>query len=212
MAIAASKRAAMTLYSSPGCLFCHQILIVLAEKGISVEVINVQPGEKPSALLEINPYATVPTLIDRDLFLYDLYNANILFEYLDERFPHPPLLPVYPVARARSRLTAQRIQQDWYNLLNDLETGSEEKMATATKQLHESLANIAPIFAKTPFFLSDEFSFIDCSLAPLLWRLLKVGFEYNVAAQSVKVYAERLFERASFKTSIAEIEPELEYS
>jgi RNA polymerase-associated protein len=118
----------------------------------------------------MNPYGTVPTLIDRDLVLYE---SRIIMEYLDERFPHPPLLPVYPVARAETRKMMYRIEKDWYSLL--LSTLSEVDRQDIGQQLLDSLVSLEPVFADKPYFLSDEFSLLDCALAPLLWRLPKLG-------------------------------------
>jgi RNA polymerase-associated protein len=206
MAIAANKRSIMTLYFSSRDLNSHAVRIVLAEKGIIAEMIPVIGDHKPRDLLEVNPQAKLPTLVDRDLVLSD---ANIIMEYLDERFPHPPLLPVYPVARAKSRLMIDRIQRDWYQLVRTVESGTEVSAKMARKQLQENLAALGPLFTTTPFFWGEEFSLIDCCFASLLWRLPKLGIELP---PQTKTYTEKLFKRPSFKASLTEIETEMEAS
>ena len=124
MAVAANKRSVMTLFSGPTDIFSHQVRIVLAEKGVSVEIEQVEAGNLPQDLIDLNPYQSVPTLVDRELTLYD---SRIIMEYLDERFPHPPLMPVYPVARGSSRLMMHRIEQDWYSLMSIIEKGTDQQ-------------------------------------------------------------------------------------
>jgi RNA polymerase-associated protein len=183
----------------------------LAEKGISAEVIEVSPTDLPEGLLQHNPYGTVPTIIDRDLVLYE---TNIITEYLDERFPHPPLLPVYPVARAKSRQMIYRIERDWYPLLQQIESGLNnvkvtkptESMHAAQKKLESSLASLAPLFAGKSFFLSDEFTLVDCCMAPLLWRLHRLDIKLAPMPSAIKEYEERLFKRPSFKATLNEVE------
>jgi RNA polymerase-associated protein len=178
---------------------------------ISSEIIEVSPTELPEGLLQHNPYGTVPTIIDRDLVLYE---TNIITEYLDERFPHPPLLPVYPVARAKSRQMIYRIERDWYPLLQQIENASKntkvskssETVHAAQKKLESSLASLAPIFAGKSFFLSDEFTLVDCCMAPLLWRLHRLDIKLAPMPAAIKEYEERLFKRPSFKATLNEIE------
>ncbi len=176
MAVAPNKRSVMTLFSGPTDIFSHQVRIVLAEKGVSVEIEHVEPGHLPQDLIDLNPYQSVPTLVDRDLTLYD---PHIIMEYLDERFPHPPLMPVYPVARGTSRQLMHRIQNDWYSLMSKIENGSAQEAANARRQLSEELIAVSPVFAEMEFFMSEEFSLVDCYLAPLLWRLPVLGIELN---------------------------------
>lgn len=207
MALPASKRSVMTLYSGAFDPYSHRVRLVLAEKGVNVDVIDVNPAETPADLLQLNPYGTFPTMVDRDLVLYE---PNIIIEYLDERFPHPPLLPVYPVARAKSRQMMFRIERDWYSLLQQIENGGNEREAkVARKQLQDSLVSLAPLFAGKPYFLSDEFTLVDCCIAPLLWRLPKLGIELPAAAKAITSYADRLFKRPTFKASLSEAELEL---
>ena len=206
MALIANRRSVMTLYSSPACPYSHRTRLVLAEKGIAVEILNIDPDDKPEDLLDLNPYHSVPTLVDRDLVLYD---SRIIMEYLDERFPHPPLMPVDPVSRARSRLALFRIDADWYSLLGDLEAKNEKQANKARKILRDSLAASVEVFSAKPYFLNDEFSLVDCSLAPLLWRLPHYGVDLPSQAKPMLEYAERIFSRASFKASLTDAEREM---
>ncbi|WP_194756260.1 stringent starvation protein SspA [Aliidiomarina indica] len=208
MAVAANKRSVMTLYSGKDDLFSHQTRIVLAEKGVSVEIAYVDPDNQPEDLLQLNPYAdNVPTLVDRELVLY---KAQIIMEYLDERFPHPPLMPVYPVARGTSRLMMYRIERDWYALARTILSGTKKEAEAARQELKESLLALAPVFADTPYFMSEEFTLVDCYLAPLLWRLPTYGIELTGAgAKEVKSYMLRVFERESFRDSMTEEEREI---
>ncbi|KKA45276.1 MULTISPECIES: stringent starvation protein SspA [Salinivibrio] len=207
MAVAANKRSVMTLFSDASDLYSHQVRIVLAEKGVSVEIELVDPNNLPEDLVDLNPYNSVPTLVDRELALY---NADIIMEYLDERFPHPPLMPVYPVARAQSRLMMYRIKRNWYTLVDQIMEGSADDADKARKQLREELLALAPVFAEDPYFLSEEFSLVDCYLAPLLWRLPALGIELTgPGAKQVKDYMTRLFERDSFLASLTEAEREM---
>jgi len=183
--------------------------MVLAEKGVTVDTIEVDGNNKPEELLELNPYGAVPTLLDRDLVLYE---SMVIMEYLEERFPHPPLLPVYPVARALSRLWMHRIQRDWCAHLDLLMVGKgrETAMTKARKSLRESLMAVSPIFAEKPFFMSDEFTLADCCVAPILWRLPKVGIALpEKQCRPLLKYAERLFERDCFQASLSEVEREM---
>jgi RNA polymerase-associated protein len=196
----------MTLFSDPANPHCHRVRIVLAEKGIAVDIVDVSPEDLPDEVMDFNPYGTVPTLVDRDLRLYE---SRIIMEYLDERFPHPPLLPVDPVSRATSRLYMYRVERDWYSLMDLILDGTEEEAVKARKELRESLIATSPVFAANPFFLNDEFSLVDCSVAPLLWRLPVLGIELPPPAQSVSEYAKRIFAWPAFEDSLTEAEREM---
>jgi len=138
----------MTLYSSPTCYQSHRTRLVLAEKNISIDVVDVEGGNLPEDLLDLNPYHSVPTLVDRDLVLYD---SRVIIEYLDERFPHPPLMPVDPVTRAQFRLALYRIEHDWYTLAAELEgAGDKKQAARARKQLEERIVGSADVFSAKP--------------------------------------------------------------
>ena len=206
MALVANRRSVMSLFSSASCPQSHRVRVVLAEKGITVEIVEVDNNHKPEDLLDLNPYNSVPTLVDRELVLYD---PRAIMEYLDERFPHPPLMPVDPVSRARTRLALYRIEQDWYDLTQALESRGEKTASKARKQLRDSLTASAEVFAAKPFFLSDEFSLVDASVLPILWRLKHYDIELPRQAKPVTDYANRLFERESFHASLSEAEREM---
>lgn len=205
---ATNRHSVMILFSDPSCPFCHRVRIVLAEKGIAVDIVNVDAGDLPDEVMDFNPYGTVPTLVDRELRLYE---SRIIMEYLDERFPHPPLLPVDPAARGNARLFMYRVERDWYSLLGRIVKArtDEERAAQARKELRESLIATSPVFAARPFFMSDEFSLVDCCIAPLLWRLPVVGIELPPSAKAVSDYAARLFKWPAFQRSLTEIEREM---
>lgn len=196
----------MTLFSDPVCPYCHRVRIVLKEKKITVDVVDVDASDLPDEVMDFNPYGTVPTLVDRDLRLYE---SRIIMEYLDERFPHPPLLPVDPVSRASARLFMYRVEQDWYALLVKIATGSDAEAAQARKELTESLIVTAPVFAANPYFMNAEFSLVDCCLLPLLWRLPGLGVKLPPAAVAVTAYAERLFQWPAFQESLSQKEREI---
>ena len=200
MAIVA-KRTIMSLYSDNDDVYSHQVRIVLAEKGVNVEILPAKQGDINKNLLLVNPYGTFPTLIDRELVLYE---ARIIMEYLDERFPHPPLLPVYPVARAEARKMMHRIEQDWYQLLQQIQ--NKDNVEEARQILLDSLVSLDPVFADKPYFLSEEFSLLDCALAPLLWRLKHLGIEIPVKAKALDSYMRRIFKRDSFQASLTDVE------
>lgn len=198
----------MTLYASPTAIASHRTRIVLAEKGIGIDIVNVDGADLPEDLLDINPYHSVPTLVDRGLVLYD---SRVIMEYLDERFPHPPLMPVDPVSRAHVRLALYRVERDWYTVVDQIENSGDRKQATqARKVLQESLLSSAEIFAAKKYFLSDEFSLVDASISPVLWRLPVLGIELNGnAAQPIRKYMDRIFATRSFRESLTEAEREM---
>ncbi|OOF80953.1 stringent starvation protein SspA [Rodentibacter ratti] len=205
MSNASSKRSVMTLFSNRDDIYCHQVKIVLAEKGVAYENEEVNPQALSEDLMELNPYGTLPTLVDRDLVLF---NSRIIMEYLDERFPHPPLMPVYPIARGKTRLLMLRIEQDWYPTLMKAEKGSESERLEALRQLKEELLAISPIFQQMPYFMSEEFSLVDCYIAPLLWKLKQFGVEFSGAgSKALKGYMDRVFSRDSFLQSVGEAAP-----
>jgi RNA polymerase-associated protein len=205
-----TKRSSMTFFSDSESHYSHRVRIVLAEKGVTVDIIEVDSQQQmPADVTDNNPYGDLPTLIDRELVLYE---SKVMMEYLDERFPHPPLLPVYPVARAENRLYIYRIERDWCVLVDEILSGSNAKnVEKARKQLRDSLVTIAPIFAEKPFFMSDEFTLIDCCLAPILWRLPVLCIEIPSTKQTLPLlqYMARLFEREAFKESLTEQEKEM---
>ena len=199
----------MTLFSDAVDHYSHRVRMVVAEKGVNVDIVDVSPGKKPEDLAEINPYNTLPTLLDRELVLFD---SAVIMEYLDERFPHPPLLPVYPVARAQSRSLIHRIEKDWTRNVDLLMSGRsrEPTLAKARKELTESMIAVAPVFADKPFFMSDEFTLVDCCVAPILWRLKYMGIKLpERQARPMRKYMREIFARASFRSSLTEIEMEM---
>ena len=205
----ATKRASMTLFSDPQDHYSHRVRMVLCEKGVTVDIVDVDLSHKPEELSEINPYGTLPTLLDRDLVLY---KSTVIMEYLDERFPHPPLLPVYPVARAQCRLLMHRIELDWSGRVDVLMAGKgrETAMDKARKELRESLAAIAPVFADRPFFMSEEFTLVDCLVAPILWRLNAMDLKLTSRQlKPMQRYMNDMFERETFQESLTEFEMEM---
>ena len=202
----ANRRSVMNLFTSPSCPFCHLARIVLAEKDITFEAIDVDLSNPPEDLSELNPYNTVPTLIDRDLVLYD---ARVIVEYLDERFPHPPLMPVDPVSRAKTRLALHRVEKDWYPLMDDILNKGEKAAAKARKMLRESIISSNELFKVLPFFLSEDYTLVDATIAPLLWRLTMMGIELPDEAKAVNDYAKRIFDREAFQLSLTETEREM---
>ena len=205
MAQVTNRRLAMTLYSSDTCPRSHMVRTVLAEKGINYEVQQVDPENKSEDFIDLNPYGEVPTIVDRDLVLY---NHQVIVEYLDERFPHPPLMPVDPVSRGRNRLMLHRVERDWYSLVDKIIAAGDGE-TTARKDLLDSLLSAMPIFDSKPYFLSDEITLIDCAIVPILWRLPVYGIELPNAAKPLLKYADKLFERDSFQESLTEGEREM---
>ena len=205
-----TKRSSMTLFSDARDQYSHRVRMVLAEKGVSCDIVDIDPNKKPEDLAEINPYNSLPTLLDRDLVLYE---ANVIMEYLDERFPHPPLLPVYPVQRALSRLWISRVEKEWSSKLDILMAGKgrETVITKARKELRESIIAIAPIFGEKPYFMNEEFSLVDCCVAPILWRLKEVGITLpEKSTRPLHKYMQTMFERDAFRMSLTESEIEMQ--
>lgn len=193
MASIANRRAVMTLFSVPDDPDNHRVRIVLAEKDIVVDIIETDADNIPPDLEELNPYSSLPCLLDRKLVLYD---SRIIMEYLDERFPHPPLLPIDPVSRAHSRLALFRIEKDWFSLIDDLESGDSKRADAARSVLRNGVISAAEVFSVKPFFLSDDFTLVDCTIAPILWRLPKYGIDLpGKDAKPIHEYMDRVFSR-----------------
>lgn len=207
MASIANRRSLMVLYSDNDSPIGHAVRIVLAEKDVNVEINFIgEEDNKPEELNELNPYNSILTLIDRDLVLYD---AQIIMEYLDERFPHPPLMPVDPVTRASNRQLRFRVMEDLYSVIDELDSDNDIAAANAKKVLRDNLTAIAPTFSQMPYFMSEEYSLVDCCMAPLLWRLSSYGIKLPMSAKPLQQYADRLFERSPFKQSLSPVEKEL---
>lgn len=205
MVVAVNKRSVMTLFCDTTDIYGHQIRFVLAEKGITTEIEFVQANNLPQELLDLNPYGSIPTLIDRDLTLYE---PHIAMEYLDERFPHPPLMPVYPIARASSRLMMYRIHKEWYSAYQTIiDNPKSDEAKDARKSLQDDLTAISVMFKEKPFFMSDDFTLCDCYFAPLLWRLPLLDIAIpKVAEKHYLNYMARVFERPAFIESLTEDE------
>jgi RNA polymerase-associated protein len=205
-----ARRAAMTLFSDARCHYSHRVRIVLAEKGVSAEVIDVDGRDYPPALAEINPYSSLPTLVDRELVLYQ---PGIMMEYLDERFPHPPLLPVYPVARGECRQLMYRLERDWSSRVDVMESPASppQAVAKARREVGDELMAVAPVFAEMPFFMSEEFSLADCCLCAILWRLPALGIVLPNTRQTRPLhdYMTRMFARDGFRASLSGTEKEI---
>jgi stringent starvation protein A len=201
-----TRRSVMTLFSSPTCAMSHCARFVMHEKGVTADIEFYDTDAPPEDLLELNPNGTSPTLIERDLVLYD---SRIIMEYLDERFPHPPLHQMDPVSRANARMLIKRIDMEWYQLLDEIMNSGEKKSARAKKMLRESLLAAAPVFEANPYFMSEEFSLIDCALAPLLWRLPSIGIDITSLGKGITAYANRLFTRKAFQESLSTQEKEM---
>ncbi len=206
MASVANRRSLMVLYSDSVSPIGHAVRIVLAEKDVNVEINYINgDDDRPEELNDLNPYNSILTLIDRDLVLYD---AHIIMEYLDERFPHPPLMPVDPVNRARNRQLRYRVMRDLYSVVEDLEGDNEIAVANAKKVLRDNLTAIAPAFAQMPYFMAEEYSLIDCCVGPLMWRLSQYGIKLPMSAKPLQEYADKLFEREAFQMSLSAVEKE----
>ena len=206
-----TKRSTMTFFSDPSCHYSHRVRIVLAEKGVTVDLLQVDMNNPPEDLADLNPYNSLPTLVDRDLALYE---SKVMMEYLDERFPHPPLLPVYPVARGESRQLIYRIERDWCDKVDMLIAGkgTEKEKEKALIELLDTFLSIAPIFNEMPFFMNDEFTLVDCCFAPILWRLPLMGIEIpeNKQSEPLLNYMESMFSRPAFQESLTEQEREMQ--
>lgn len=207
MAVVANRRSVMTLFSRPTDIHSHRARLVLAEKNINIEISTIIGPDLPEDLMDLNPYHSVPTLVDRDLTLYD---SRVIIEYLDERFPHPPLMPVDPVTRAQFRLALFRIETDWYAIAEESESSSDGKLGTKSRKLlRESILQSIELFGARPYFLSEEFSLVDCTIAPLLWRLPVYGIDLGADAEPIEAYMNRVFARRSFQQSLTELEQEM---
>ena len=204
-----SNRTSMALFSDPLDHYSHRVRIVMCEKGVTSEVIDTGSKNLTAEILEVSPYAELPVLVDRDVCLYD---SVILMEYLDERFPHPPLLPVYPVSRAHIRLFIQRIQRDWCEIFDSLIAGPPEAKAKKMRtELKSQIIGMSPILKEKDYFMSDDFSLIDCCIAPILWRLPLIGIELqkDVKTKPIYEYMQRVFTKTCFLDSLSELEKDI---
>ena len=198
MALTQRSRTVLTLYSSRDSVQCHRTRLVLAAKGVVYDLVPVNPDSPPEDLLDLNPYNSVPTLVDRDLVLYD---TSVICEYLDERYPHPPLMPVDPLSRARLRLACVRIERDWVPEVANIRAGGRAAEA-ARKRLRDHLMDALPLFKAAKFFLNPEISLADCLVAPVVWRLPSLGVSLPKEAKPIVDYGERLFRSQGFARSL----------
>ena len=203
----------MILYSDRDDHYSQRVRIVLAEKDISAEIIENNSDDTPDEILSISPYHKLPILVDRDLAIHD---PSVMMEYLDERFPHPPLLPVYPVARANSRTLMLRIDREWCPLVDTIieaKMSSKELMKAREELLHE-ISSIAPTFKEFKYFMSDEFTLVDCYFAPILWRLPSLGIQLpiNRHLKPLIDYKNMVFDRPGFLDSLSSVERDLRSS
>lgn len=192
----------MTLFSSPKDIWSHRTRFVVAEKEVALDIVDVDGRSLPEDLLDLNPYQSLPTLVERDLVLYD---SRIIIEYLDERYPHPPLMPVDPISRARFKLTMYRLERDWYSLAANIDQLTDRKRAEeARKMLHDSILANVEVFRSQPYFQSAEFTLIDATIAPVLWRLPSWGIKLSsTQADAVLQYERRVFVRPTFRRSLS---------
>ncbi|MDX1795628.1 MAG: glutathione S-transferase N-terminal domain-containing protein [Hydrogenovibrio sp.] len=199
------QRSVMTLFSDPKGPSSHRVRLMAKEKDIPMDVVEVDPEEGlPEDLLELNPYGTLPTLVDRDLVLYD---PQVIIEYLDERFPHPPLMSVDPISKARARQMLRQIETEWYSLVETIQKNEDEKaVKNARRDLQERLIQMIPVFDHQPYFLNEDYSLVDISLAVLMWRLPALGIELPKSAKPVKDYAEKVLAREAFTESLSDDE------
>ncbi len=199
MALSQRSRTVLTLYSAVDCVHCHRVRLVLAAKGVVYDLVPVNPQSPPEDLLDLNPYHSVPTLVDRDLVLYE---TGVICEYLDERYPHPPLMPVDPLSRARLRLAIVRIERDWMPFAIQIKAGGRPA-ETARKRLREALLASMPLFKAAKFFLNPELSLADCALAPLIWRLPSLNVILPPReAHAINDYGDRIFRNPGFTRSL----------
>lgn len=205
MALSQRSRTVLTLYSARDCIHSHRVRLVLSAKGVVHDLVLVDLGNPPEDLLDLNPYNTVPTLVDRDLVLYD---TNVICEYLDERYPHPPLMPIDPLTRARMRLAMVRVENDWLTLAEAILADDKESDA-ARRQLRDELIRNVPTFDASPYFLSADLSLADCVIMPLLWRLPQLDVRLPRTAKAITEYAERMFLTPEFVRSLTDDESQL---
>ncbi|MFK2903257.1 glutathione S-transferase N-terminal domain-containing protein [Dyella ginsengisoli] len=198
MVQSARSRTVLTLYTTADDIQCHRVRLLLAAKGVSYERVMVEPGKPPEDLVDLNPYASTPTLVDRDLTLYD---TSVVCEYLDERYPHPPLMPIDPLSRARLRLAAVRIERDWLPEVDIIRAGGRPADA-ARKRLREQLLASLPLFKAAKFFLNPEMSLADCLVAPVVWRLPWLGVDLGKEGRPILDYGERLFHSQGYARSL----------
>lgn len=192
-------RHALTLFSSVDDVLSHRVRLVLAAKGVSYDMVAVDPQNPPEDLIDLNPYSSVPTLVERDLVLYP---ASVLCEYLDERYPHPPLMPIDPLSRARLRLGMLRVEHDWVPHIQAIQLGTKQQAEAGRKRIRELLTAAVPLFKASKFFLSSEMSLADCTMAPIVWRLEALGISLPKDGKAIEDYGARIFRSPGFARSL----------
>jgi RNA polymerase-associated protein len=206
VAAAVRARTVLTLFSGRDDVDSHRVRLVLAAKAVSYDLVVVDAAKPPEDLIELNPYNDVPTLADRELALYDV---DVICEYLDERYPHPPLLPIDPLSRARVRLAVRRVERDWLSLMGTIQTGAKAAAEGARRRLRDGLVATLPAFKASKFFLNPEMSLADCALAPLIWRLPSLAVQLPKEAQPIIDYGDRIFRNPAFTRSMTNVEKSL---
>ncbi|MDX2299164.1 MAG: glutathione S-transferase N-terminal domain-containing protein [Xanthomonadaceae bacterium] len=199
MAVSPRLRNALTLFSARDCVVCHRVRLVLAAKGVTYDLIPVDPASPPEDLVDLNPYHSLPTLVERDLVLYA---ASVVGEYLDERYPHPPLMPVDPLSRARLRLAMLRIEHEWVPHVQAIQHGNKAQAEAGRKRLKEVLVASLPLFKASRFFLNTEMSLADCAVAPIVYRLPALGVVLPKEAKVIEDYGMRIFRNPGFQRSL----------
>ena len=202
-----NRRSMMGLFSGNTCIRSHQVRFVLREKGITTDIQNVDGKKIPEDLIALNPYASIPTLTDRELVIYD---SGVIIEYLDERYPHPPLMPVSPVDRAKVRLALVSLEADIVSTAIQLDAELGTKNENSLRKKLKSMLNASlDLFSSNKYFLNDELTVIDCVLAPILWRLEYFGISLGKEQKAITDYMERVFSRETFQDSLSEDEEEM---
>jgi len=197
----------MGLFSGNTCIRSHQVRFVLREKGITTDIQNVGGKKVPEDLIALNPYASIPTLTDRELVIYD---SGVIIEYLDERYPHPPLMPVSPVDRAKVRLALVSLEADIVSTAIELDAALGSRNENSLRKKLKSMLNASlDLFSSNKYFLNDELTVIDCVLAPILWRLEYFGISLGKEQKAIIDYMETVFSRETFQDSLSEDEEEM---
>lgn len=204
--MSAARRSVMSLFSAPDCVYSHGCRVVLKEKAVECEIIDVSGQEAACDLARLNPYNETPVLADRDLVVY---GARIISEYLEERLPHPPLMPVDPVNRARARLIMMRFEREWLGVYDQAAAQRRTLSAEERRGIRDGLISMSPTLADQQYMLGDEYSLVDCAIAPFMWRLPAMGIELPHQARPVIEYGERLFARPGFSASLTEVEKQM---
>ena len=202
-----NRRSMMGLFSGNTCIRSHQVRFVLREKGITTDIQNVDGKKVPEDLIALNPYASIPTLTDRELVIYD---SGVIIEYLDERYPHPPLMPVSPVDRAKIRLALVSLEADIVSTAIELDAALGSRNENSLRKKLKSMLNASlDLFSSNMYFLNDELTVIACVLAPILWRLEYFGISLGKEQKAITDYMERVFSRETFQNSLSEDEEEM---